>query len=79
VSRRRLRRRLFWTGVVLVLALIWLTVQVLRVAGAIASAARRPLSLRLGVLPQPRGEVARLPGGRAVDLGGRRRWAGTRP
>jgi hypothetical protein len=39
---RRFRRRLFWTGVIFALMLIWLTVQVMRAAGAIASAARRP-------------------------------------
>jgi hypothetical protein len=43
MRRRRLKRRLFWAGVILALTLIWLTVQVLRVAGAVASAARRPL------------------------------------
>jgi hypothetical protein len=42
-----LKRRLFWTGVVFALTLIWLTVQVVRVAGAIASAARRPFPPRL--------------------------------
>jgi hypothetical protein len=47
MRRRRFKRRLFWTGVVLALTLIWLTVQVLRVAGAIAAAARRPRRARL--------------------------------
>jgi hypothetical protein len=42
--KRRLRRRLFWTGVIFALTLIWLTVQVLRAAGAVASAARRPFA-----------------------------------
>jgi hypothetical protein len=44
---RRFKRRLFWTGVILALTLIWLTVQVLRVAGAVSSAARRPWRARL--------------------------------
>jgi hypothetical protein len=44
---RRFKRRLFWTGVILALTLIWLTVQVLRVGGAISSAARRPRRARL--------------------------------
>jgi hypothetical protein len=44
---RRFKRRLFWTGVILALTLIWLTVQVLRVAEAISSAARRPRRPRL--------------------------------
>jgi hypothetical protein len=43
---RRFRRRLFWTGVIFALMLIWLTVQVMRAAGAIASAARRPRRAR---------------------------------
>jgi hypothetical protein len=47
MRRRRFRRRLFWTGVILALTLIWLTVQVLRLAGALSSAARRPLRARL--------------------------------
>jgi hypothetical protein len=42
VRRGRFKRRLFWTGVIFALMLIWLTVQVMRAAGAIASAARRP-------------------------------------
>jgi hypothetical protein len=46
MRRRRLRRRLFWTGVILALLLVWLLVQVVRVAGAIASAARRPYRRR---------------------------------
>jgi hypothetical protein len=47
MRRRRLKRRLFWTGVVFALTLIWLVVQVVRVAGAIASAARCPFRPRL--------------------------------
>jgi hypothetical protein len=43
MRRRRFKRRLFWTTVIFALTLVWLTVQVLRVAGAVASAARRPL------------------------------------
>ena len=46
MRRRRLKRRLFWTGVIFALLLVWLTVQVLRVAGVIASAARSPLGSR---------------------------------
>jgi hypothetical protein len=40
MRRRRFKRRLFWTGVIFALTLIWLTVQVMRAAGAIASATR---------------------------------------
>jgi hypothetical protein len=47
MRRRRYKRRLFWTGVILALTLVWLTVQILRVAEAIASAARRPRRARL--------------------------------
>jgi cell division protein FtsB len=58
MRRRRLKRRLFWTGVILALTLIWLTVQVLRVA---ALARRRasperpspPESVRRGRMPAP--------------------------
>lgn len=42
MRRRRLKRRLFWTGVLFALTVIWLTVQVLRIAGGVASAMRRP-------------------------------------
>jgi hypothetical protein len=41
MRRSRFRRRLFWTGVLVALTLIWLTVQLLRVGGAVASATRR--------------------------------------
>jgi hypothetical protein len=41
MRRRRFKRRLFWAGVLFALTVIWLTVQVLRVAGAVASATRR--------------------------------------
>jgi hypothetical protein len=44
---RRFKRRLFWTGVIVALTLIWLTVQVLRVVGAVSSAVRRPRQSRL--------------------------------
>ena len=44
MRRRRLKRRLFWTGVIFALLLVWLTVQVLRVAETIVTAARRPLA-----------------------------------
>jgi hypothetical protein len=47
MRRRRFKRRLFWTGVILALTLIWLTVQVLRVAEAISAPARRPRRARL--------------------------------
>jgi hypothetical protein len=56
---RRFKRRLFWTGVILALTLIWLAVQVLRVAGVIRLAARRPRqahrwdSPRQGTVPPP--------------------------
>jgi hypothetical protein len=40
VKRRRFKRRLFWTAVIVALLLIWLVAQVFRAAGAIASAAR---------------------------------------
>jgi hypothetical protein len=50
---RRFRRRLFWTGVIFALMLIWLTVQIMRAAGAIASAARRPRRARhLAIFPR---------------------------
>jgi hypothetical protein len=37
MRRRRFKRRLFWAGVVFALTLVWLTVQVLRVAEATVS------------------------------------------
>jgi hypothetical protein len=37
---RRFKRRLFWTGVILALTLIWLTVQVLCAVKAVLTAAR---------------------------------------
>jgi hypothetical protein len=40
MRRRRFKRRLFWTGVILALTLIWMTVQVLRAAEAVLAAAR---------------------------------------
>jgi hypothetical protein len=40
MRRRRFKRRLFWTGVIFALTLVWLTVQVLRVAEAVVSTAR---------------------------------------
>jgi hypothetical protein len=53
MRRRRFKRRLFWTGVIFALTLIWLTVQVMRAAGAIASAARMPpRSRHLAILPR---------------------------
>ena len=53
MRRRRFKRRLVWTGVILALMLIWLTVQVMRAAGAIASAARRPRRARhLAISPR---------------------------
>jgi hypothetical protein len=54
MRRRRLKRRLFWTGVIFALTLIWLTVQVLRIAGAMASAMRRPFEPWRGRDPRPR-------------------------
>jgi hypothetical protein len=59
MRRRRYKRRLFWAGVILALALVWLTVQVLRVAGAITSAAR-PRRARLQTI-DGRGTVPRMP------------------
>jgi hypothetical protein len=52
--KRRLKRRLFWTGVILALTLIWMTVQVLRAAEALLTATRS--IARLSVGPDPRGE-----------------------
>jgi hypothetical protein len=46
MRRRRFKRRLFWTGVIFALVLVWLTVQVLRVAEAIVSATRSPIGGR---------------------------------
>lgn len=40
MRRRRFKRRLLWTGVILALTLIWMTVQVLRAADAVVSAAQ---------------------------------------
>jgi hypothetical protein len=48
MRRRHLKRRLFWTGVILALALIWLTVQVLRAAEGLVSAARSTARFRPG-------------------------------
>jgi hypothetical protein len=53
--KRRLKRQLFWIGVILALTLIWLTVQVLRAAGAIASAARG--GARVKTVPTPDGRI----------------------
>jgi hypothetical protein len=54
MRRRRFKRRLFWTGVILALMLIWMTVQVLRAAEAVRTATRS--IARLSVGPDPRGE-----------------------
>ena len=40
MRRRRFKRRLFWTGVIVALLLIWLVSQVIRAAVATAAAAR---------------------------------------
>jgi hypothetical protein len=40
MRRRIWKRRLFWTGVVLALTLVWLTVQVLRAVETVVSVAR---------------------------------------
>lgn len=61
MRRRLFRRRLFWIGVFLALTLIWLTLQVLRVAEAVVSAARRPAR---NARPDP----LRVPGPRPREL-----------
>jgi hypothetical protein len=40
VRRRRFKRRLFWTALIVALLVIWLIAQVLRAAEATAAAAR---------------------------------------
>jgi hypothetical protein len=52
MRRRRLKRRLFWTGVIFALLLIWLTVQVLRIAEGVISAMRRPFEPLRGRHPR---------------------------
>jgi hypothetical protein len=51
MRRRRFKRRLFWTGVILALTLIWITVQVLRAAEAVLTATRSIARLRVGPFP----------------------------
>jgi succinate dehydrogenase hydrophobic anchor subunit len=52
VRRRRFKRRLFWTGVILAILLIWLIAQILRAAEATAAAARRPFRRKRLAIPR---------------------------
>jgi hypothetical protein len=48
VRRRRLKRRIFWTGVILALTVIWMGVQVLRAGEAALAAVRSTARFRPG-------------------------------